>query len=160
MTEKKQTADDHRIYLRRAKALELRVKGKMTMREIAQATGVSVCTAHKDIHWMIDHETGDLDSHIRAERKVENQRLDEWLKKTLSSLETAREVDDQVKLLQTALKISERRAKLLGLDAPIKTEVEAVVSNEATPAAARSLMEHFFGKVTPPGGSDSDGPAN
>lgn len=117
------SAEAHALELRRAEALELRVKGLLTMKEIGQRLGVSKTTALNYVHHEIDAELKDHDKNVEQGRHLEDARLDEWLKKTMVALEQEGDVDKAVKLLGIALKISERRAKLLGLDAPTKQEV-------------------------------------
>lgn len=157
MSQDKRNAKDDAIYLRRYKALELRIKAKMTMRAIAKECGVSVGTVWKDVQWMLDHETAERGDYIKTYREIEDERLDEWQAKLLSALESAADIDEQKKLFDVLLKISERRAKLLGLDAPIKQEIDATLSNSATAAGARALMKQFFGNdVTPAENSDDE----
>jgi Trp operon repressor len=158
MSQDKRTAKDDAIYLRRFKALELRIKAKMTMREIAKECGISVSTAWKDVQWMLDHETEERGDYVRTYREVESERLDEWQAKLLTTLEMTSDVDDQKKMFDVLLKISERRAKLLGLDAPVKQEVDMNVNEAATPTAARQYMQELFTTgLKPP--TDGDEPS-
>lgn len=99
------------------------MKSLMTIKEIAARLGVSGATAHSYIRNAIDGELKDHDKNVERGRHLEDARLDEWLKKTMVALETERDVDKAVKLLGLAIKLSERRSKLLGLDAPVKQEV-------------------------------------
>lgn len=117
------SAEDDALKLRRAEALELRVKSLLTMQEIAKRLGVSKSTAHSYVHHAIDLELKDHDKNVEKGRHLEDARLDEWLKKTMVALEQEPDVDKAAKLIGIALKISERRSKLLGLDAPTKQEV-------------------------------------
>lgn len=138
------TPDDV-LLMRRTRALELRVEGKKTQREIAEALGVSVSTISNDIAWMMAHETVDNPKLVAQARQLQEQRLDLYLKETMLALDSAVSVKDKASLLQVLLKLDERRAKLLGLDAPIKQEIETnAVGTEATPAAARAAMAAHF----------------
>lgn len=117
------SAEAHALKLRRAEALKLRVRGLLTMDEIAARLGVAKTTAHNYVHHAMDAEMKDHDKNVERGRHLEDARLDEWLQKTMVVLEQEGDVDKAVKLLGIALKISERRSKLLGLDAPTKQEV-------------------------------------
>lgn len=106
---------DERIAARRTQALELRKQGK-SYRAIATACGVDVATAWDDIQ----AEMGELRKLAGAAaeeaRELELQRLDRWQEK----LEGAGLKSGDHRAVMAAVRISERRAKLLGLDAPTK----------------------------------------
>jgi hypothetical protein len=102
---------------RRAKALEMRKSG-MTYRAIGAALGVSQCMAHKDVHHVIDILAREARETAEAIREIELERLDAML----AALWPAVEAGD-TSSISTALRVAERRARLLGLDAPVKQEV-------------------------------------
>lgn len=116
------TSDDVARQLRRAKALELHVKGKQTMRQIAKELEVSPFTVHGDIHKAVAEELKDLPDLVATHRKVETLKLDEREAKVLTALDAASDPDDIAKLAGVWLKISEQRSKLHGLYAPTKQE--------------------------------------
>lgn len=64
------------------------------------------------------------------------------------------------RLTDTKCKLLDRRAKMLGVDAPAKSEVTgkdgAALSGNLTPAMVRSFVEEEFGRVGPKG-SESQG---
>ncbi len=101
--------------VRSVQALELRIAGG-SYRQIAKTLDVSVSVAH---HYVVEalRETREVAIERAEELKiVELARLDSWtLKLTSGRTLTPRVVD-------TLLRISERRARLLGLDAPVKRE--------------------------------------
>jgi hypothetical protein len=102
---------------RRSKALELRKSG-LTFAQIGRALGCSEQRAHK----VVTEELGRLNSQ-RAEQaaevtRLELQRLDDLL---LGLWDSAKAGDLQA--VDRALKIMERRARLLGIDAPEKQEL-------------------------------------
>lgn len=103
--------------------MNLRVKSKMTMREIAAHFGISVSTAWSDIRTGIREEMADMLDLAETERGIQTHQLDEWQNRTISALGENDDPDVVAKLLGLALKISERKSKLLGLDAPVKQEV-------------------------------------
>lgn len=149
MSENKRTADDDRLYMRRSKAIALRVAGK-NFREIAKELGVSLAVAHHDVRTILE-DVGEEVSEAREEAvKVEIERLDHWLSIVTDVLESQAEPETTLKAVDRAVKISERRSKLLGLDAPTKQEVVGKLDvTEATPAKAREVMSALFGAVTP-----------
>lgn len=124
MSENKLTATDDARAVRRAKALRLRVECKMTMREVAEECGVSVWTAWNDIRHMIEEETKDSVRNAETERQVEDERLERLMVKNMTALESETDTDKIVKLTNSLVGLSARRAKLLGLDAPQKVEAE------------------------------------
>lgn len=140
------------IALRRVKAIELRVAGKMSMRAIAKELGVSVATISNDIAAVIQEESQGVADLVKTAREVEAQRLDEWQARVLTSLDHAKDIDDEAKLYGILTRISERRAKLLGLDAPIKQEIDATIGTAPqTAASARALMQAMFSTSPDPG---------
>jgi len=108
--------DDAKRHDRQLKAVELRRRGK-SYRTIADELGVSVRTAFDDV-WKHFSELDKLATEeLEQVRKLEVARLDRYL----DALEPACEEGD-AKAIATAIKVGERRAKLLGLDAPAKVE--------------------------------------
>jgi len=136
---------DEAIKLRRARAIELRVQGRKNMRQIAKELGVSVATICNDIRAVVNEETEGVADLIKTTREIECQKLDDWQAKVLTSLDNAKDVDDEAKLYGLLVRIAERRAKLLGLDAPIKQEIDATIgSAPRTAASARAMMNALF----------------
>ena len=96
-------------------ALELRKRG-LSYRQIAAQTGYkSAQAAHKAVMTALQRTTQEPADEVR---KLELERLDALL---FGVWEAAINGDD--KAVNNALRIMERRAKLLGLDAPVKNEV-------------------------------------
>ncbi|MCL2449235.1 MAG: helix-turn-helix domain-containing protein [Polyangiaceae bacterium] len=102
------------IQERRAQALELRKRG-YSYRDVAKALGVSVQVAHayvKDAIAAIPVEAAEI---VRA---MELERCDRlW-----NSLQTKIK-DGDPHAVQAAIRVLDRRAKYLGLDAPAVTEI-------------------------------------
>lgn len=94
--------------------VELRLAGH-SVRQIAAATGMSRSTVHRREHQGI----AQLPVLANADelRKVEVARLDRYL----AALDQRVQAGD-VNAIQAALRVSDRRSKLLGLDAPIQVE--------------------------------------
>lgn len=142
MGQERQSNSEQVLFMRRARALEMLTNGK-TKREIAAALGVSATTIGKDISWMVAHEKADAPERVEEVRAIETQRIDAWLSRASALLDNA-DPDIQLKALDRVVKLAERRAKLLGLDAPIKQEIDTTVSGEATPADVRAAMKIHF----------------
>lgn len=133
------------IALRRVKAMELRVAGKKSIREVATELGVSVATVWRDLDALLREELDGVQDLIKIHRNVELERLDQWQAKCLIALDHARDIDEQAKMINVLTSISARRAKLLGLDAPIKQEIDHTIGTAPqTAAAARAMMQSMF----------------
>lgn len=94
-------------------ALRMRTDGK-GYRMIAEAQGVDVATAHKRVR---DAILANGAKDAETERELDLERLDGYL-----SLIHAQMREGSLNF-QDALRIMDRRAKLLGLDTPVKAEV-------------------------------------
>lgn len=146
------TAEEDRISLRQAEACGLRVKGH-TYREIATKLEVSVGQAHADVHAAMA-ETLKLGAEdAEMERWIQLRRLDGALKTVNEVLDAEvfgesgeRDHELRLKALDRLVKLEERRAKLLGLDAPAKQEIDAKVTGAASPAEAARLIREAFGE--------------
>jgi hypothetical protein len=132
-TTAKQTAKKIVIIQRRQKALNLRKTGA-TLEAIAGAIAKEfnlpsynrsrcfedIDTSLKDLNDQYTHDT-------EAMRRQELERLDDYLFRLASKIQSG-----DVKAIAQAVKISERRCKMLGLDAPIQVQVEDLVNQELT----------------------------
>lgn len=115
------------------------------MRAIAKEIGVSVATIYNDLAAVIREESEGVADLVKTAREVEAQKLDLWQAKCMDTLEECTGADDRMKVLGVLTRISERRAKLLGLDAPIRQEIDATIgSAPRTAASARALMQAMF----------------
>lgn len=122
------------ITLRQAQAFQLRVQG-FNLAEIGRALSppISAAAVHKLIERGLDEvreaNTGDL---VRI-RELEIARLDELHRALWSYAVPSTGVPDD-KAVDRVLKIAERRAKLLGLDAPTKLASTDPIGNPLPPA--------------------------
>jgi hypothetical protein len=160
------TAQETAIELRQAEALKLRVAG-FTFREIGRKLGISNCMAHKDVQAALAEYREETAENVAVERGVQLQRLDAAAKVAINVLngrlpnadelgedagpdelaEALAEAEEiKLKAIDRIVKLEERRAKLLGLDAPTKTEVDAKVSGVASPSEAARLVREKFGE--------------
>jgi hypothetical protein len=141
---------------RQAEALDLYRSGK-TYQQIADALGY----ANKSgAWWAVD----------RALVKIVKPAGDEVLKMELARLDRMQNaVDDKamagdVPAILACVRIMERRAKYLGLDAPVKlagADGGAIKVEDVTPTAARKAIAELFGEhvVAPPSSDFESGAA-
>ena len=117
-----------------AAVLELRRKG-YTVRQIAAQLGISKSTVQN----RLDAAIAELvEPAAREVRLLELERLDAWQARLEGKLDDG---EDPAKVVPIALKVQERRAKLLGLDAPERAEVTQTVLPAADPAVAALLAQ-------------------
>ncbi|MGP4008172.1 sigma factor-like helix-turn-helix DNA-binding protein [Streptomyces sp. 4N124] len=96
-----------------AECLELRLEG-LSFRAIADQTGIPLATVHERVTAAITAEVSPLAEQLRA---IECERLDLYLTRLKVRIDKG-----DTHAIQTALRISERRSKLLGLDMPQRIE--------------------------------------
>ncbi len=102
--------------IRRKEAVDLRIEGK-TYREIAQELGVTPTRARQLVAEALAAIEKDTAESAEELRRLELDRLDQ-----LQSGLWEEAAAGNLKAVGAALKIMERRARLLGLDAPTRTE--------------------------------------
>lgn len=95
-------------------ALELRRQG-LTYREIAERIDCAVPTAYKAVRRALAYGFTEPAEHVR---QLETERLDK-----LQAVHWRNAIDGDTKSTEIVLRIMERRARLLGLDAPTRTNV-------------------------------------
>lgn len=106
--------------VRQLSALEYRARG-WTYERIAKELGVSINTAYLDTNKALEEVREQAKEAAQEVMEIELRRLDDWLRALDLRIQLG-----QPTAIQAALKIQERRAKLLGLDAPTPTNVEPV----------------------------------
>lgn len=113
-----------------ARAVELRTQG-WTYQRIADACGVSVSAAHQAVVRYLEETRAVSREAAEEVRRLELDRLD----RMLASIGPKAE-DGDLAAADRVLRIQERRAKLLGIDAP----TSAIVTHDAHPDTVRALM--------------------
>lgn len=116
LTKHKGKSEDQRLLERRQMVWDLRVAGA-TYRQIAEKLKVSHVTVHKDCMITMAERQAQMAELIDGYVAMENERLDALL---LGLWPAARKGDPES--VRAAVRVMERRAKLLGLDQPTKTE--------------------------------------
>lgn len=111
-----------KIAQEQATCLQLRLDG-LSFRAIADTTGIPLATVHDRITAAITAEVSPLADELR---KIECARLDHYLARLQPKIG---EGDDRA--INTAVRISESRRKLLGLDMPTRIEA-SIESREVT----------------------------
>lgn len=130
--------EDEVIAERRAKAFSLRKAGA-SYRQIAQQMAVSLNTAYADIQAELLELREQTKTDAADVRDMELQRCDEMI---LGLWPAVRRGDP--KSVMAAVRVSERRAKLLGIDAPSKQELTGAGGG---PLEVRELRESLAGKL-------------
>jgi len=115
-------------------AYEMRLSG-MLPSAIAKVLKVSESTVRNRINTEIAKRVLPLADEVR---KMELDRLDRWLSKLDDQIEGGHMVARNV---EVAVKVSERRAKLLGVDAPEKQEIMLTELSAADVALAELVNE-------------------
>lgn len=128
---------------RRSRALNLRLAG-LTYREIADREDVSVRTAYNDVQAALKLTLQEPADSVRAQ---ELARLDRMQRSVWPQV-----LSGDVKAGEYLLKVMDRRARLLGLDAPRRIDITALIRRraeaagldpaEAVAAAERMVKEH------------------
>lgn len=99
-----------------SECLQLRLEGK-SFRAIAAQTGLSTATVFNRVEAAIALEINPKAEQLRA---IESERLDVYLDRLKTRIDKG-----DTHAIQTAIRISERRSKLLGLDMPQRIEANA-----------------------------------
>jgi predicted DNA-binding protein YlxM (UPF0122 family) len=115
---KKSQAKTIDITARQEKAIQLRRSG-LSLREIASRLEVNVATIHSDIKTMLAEAIKENVDNADQLRAMEIERLDR-----MTMAIQAQVTAGHLGAIDRAIRISERRAKLLGLDMPVKQEVK------------------------------------
>jgi transposase len=101
----------------------LRAEG-YPLKEIALQLGVTMDTVQRRLAWWRENGTVEGEEVIPYRRKLSLERLD-----YLSAVLRAKVAQGDEKAIQLLLQVMDRESKLLGLDAPAKTEVSGKTVN-------------------------------
>ena len=115
-------------------AVELRAAGK-TYRQIAALTGVSVRMAFEDVKDGLADHVASYAEQAGEVRGLELARLDRLWRRAEELLDS--DDDDGAKAIGAALRIMERRARLLGLDAQVEQVAGSVTLTVEVPSPAK-----------------------
>lgn len=136
MTRKASTAPRSLVALQRQqRAIELRRAGR-SYREIARQVGIGVASAHRLITAAIADVRAIVQDDAAEIRALELSRLDGLLGALWPK---ARQGD--LGAVDRVLRIMERRAKLLGLDAPVKVARTNAMGGEGATAATSCIVQ-------------------
>jgi orotate phosphoribosyltransferase-like protein len=117
-------AEDALIQQRRLEALDLRKAG-FTYRAIATQLKVTHETARSDVMTALKQLSDRQDTETAEYRNLELERLDRMMLAVWSDA-----IKGHLGAVDRVLKISERRARLMGLDAPVKQELSGLNGSE------------------------------
>lgn len=116
---------------------ELRLTG-MSLDKIVKETGLSKGTVHNRIQAEIAARVLPLADEVR---KMELDRLDRWLEKLDAQIHDDEAAGRVARNIEVAVKVAERRAKLLGIDAPEKVEATVTEVTQEDIALAELVRE-------------------
>jgi hypothetical protein len=102
-----------------AQALELRRAGN-GYEDIAEKLGIGKSSAHRMVEAAMAGARAQIEASVDELRADELSRLDGMLAKLWPKVTD----DPDVAVIDRIIKIGERRAKLLGLDAPVRTSIQ------------------------------------
>ena len=115
-------AEEDARRVRRLEAVQLRVKG-MTFEEIGKRQGTSAPTAMRDVHQELAEQAKRTEKSIAELRALELIRLEDRERRIRKRLDALGEdLEDDERADRILDRIAKRRASLLGLDAPQRTE--------------------------------------
>lgn len=116
---RQKAGDDVKRAERVAEVLRMRRQG-MPQRAIATELGVHLATVQRDLEAGLAAIPAE---HVEGVRKLELERLDLWHERLESAAADAGMSPDELgRLAASYVRLSDRRAKLLGLDAPTKVQ--------------------------------------
>lgn len=144
----------------RSKVLELRRQG-LGYEAIAKQVGCSVSTANRAVAARLQELRDQAPEDTQAVRDIELQRLDE----SAAALHSKVLAGDP-RATDVYLRVMERRARLLGLDAPVRSELTGAEGAPLIPDAtdARAVLAKALADATrgvagaPAGGSAGEPP--
>ena len=145
----------------RRKTVAANLLAGLSYREIADAMGVSVASICRDANLILDRMKEEQITALVKARTIDARRLD----RTLNAIWPDVQKGD-LPTIDRFLRLMERRARLLGLDAPTRTELtgengeamEINVTADAAEALARRLLPELAlgGTTTAPVRDDAD----
>lgn len=112
------TADEDRISKRQEQVITLRVGGA-TVRAIAKQLGISVGLAHSDLATVMQETVDKTKAQADIERGVSLERIEKAIALCMNLIDSG-----DASATDKLTRLEDRRAKLLGLDAPTKVEAQ------------------------------------
>jgi hypothetical protein len=160
------------VTVRRTKLLALRRQGVRYDDERVEALGYkSPNAARRDLTRALEAHRVEEAAEIGAYRQQENERLDELLQAAWPQATTPTPIRDKegnvvgeeinMRAVDTILRLMDRRAKLNGLDMPVKTELSGpdggpLRLDQAGAAELKAIMD--AGPIPAPDSEDTPGP--
>lgn len=125
------------------KALQLRLQG-FSYEQISAKLGLGRTTAYKCVMRALERLRAEVNELAADVRDMELQRLDEMFH---GCYPEAKQGDKDA--IASALKIMERRAKLLGIDVPTKSEISGPDGGAIEIEDARNQLAEALAKLAP-----------
>lgn len=139
---------DSAVTERRALVYQYRMQ-ELSYSEIAKALAeehgirVSIPTIHKDWHAAFAERTAEVNELAAQAREVHARKLEQLWRIAFAKAAYPGEFDDPLKAIGQCVTISKRYCALMGLDAPVKSEVQV----EGGVAEAMAAFASQFGGV-------------
>lgn len=133
---------------RRVEAMSLRLAG-FSYDQIAERMEVTSSTAHR---WVHDALRRAENRNARELRTIENARLDRAQAAIWSKV-----ISGDLQAINTFLRISERRSKMNGIDAPTQLEMSVTIRQEMEEALQELEAVILEAEVVEEGGDDGRG---
>ncbi len=130
-------ANPAKVAEEQARCYELKLAGR-TNEQIAQETGLSYGTVHNRIKAHIDAKMQPLADELRA---VMVDRLDLCIERLHDQIQDPDAAGRLARNVEVLVKVEERRAKLLGVDAPERIEASVVEISQEDGALAKLVRE-------------------
>lgn len=127
---------------RRERALRLRIAG-YSLREIADELDCSIETVHQDVNVSLTKLRAFNDRLAEDLRQLELERLDKMTRVLLRRLDDEKYADKHLESIDTLIKVQARRAKLVGLDAPTRSELSGPEGAPIEIDARNALLEQL-----------------
>ena len=112
---------------RRRSAVAMRRLG-CSYQEIGDKLGITRQAAYKTVAVSLKQIEDEIAEDARAVRRLELERLDHWMVLVAQEI---RKADDVIRAIQCGLRLMERRARLLGLDAKEPIEINVIQDDPA-----------------------------
>ena len=149
-------SDQPQIMARRLRAIELRKTGlslekiAAVIREEFQNPSYNRGRAGEDVNAVLKELKKASVQDANELRQMEVERLDDYLARIFPQIKTG-----SIRAVRLGVSISERRCKMLGLDAPVQVQVEEIVNRELSslidnlePLLSREVYEQVLEAIS------------
>lgn len=151
MDGEKSKVADLEIELKRHQAIQLRLRG-FSYREIGEQIGCSTTTAFEYVNAVLERVKKETNETAEKARQLALGRIDIAVRGLMPKVEAG-----DARAAEVMAKLEERRAKLIGLDAPEKHAIEAIAAVDTSQEATARHVRELFGGHAAKGPSEPTG---